>query len=206
MNENESNKKNGKKELKLRNVSDGFYKFLIALVIITIIAMIIILIIMANNRKLQKQLENIPSESDSFKAEVEEYRDQQQSIYQESIDDLKDHTVYHADGTVTYFDDFMESDYPNMTLDKYIEYSYDNGDILQCDFVGSNLYVLLVYALNQVNINNSFNDIYTCNISDDVHEIKTAMIFQCTAHGSNGHTVTATIDCSNIKVRIDSIE
>ncbi len=204
MNENESNKKNEKKELKLRNVSDGFYKFLIALVIITIIAMI--LIIMANNRKLQKQLENIPSESDSFKAEVEEYRDQQQSIYQESIDDLKDHTVYHADGTVTYFDDFMESDYPNMTLDKYIEYSYDNGDILQCDFVGSNLYVLLVYALNQVNINNSFNDIYTCNISDDVHEIKTAMIFQCTAHGSNGHTVTATIDCSNIKVRIDSIE
>ena len=55
MNENESNKKNGKKELKLRNVSDGFYKFLIALVIITIIAMIIILIIMVNNRKLQKQ-------------------------------------------------------------------------------------------------------------------------------------------------------
>lgn len=201
-----NNNKDTKKELKLKNVPDSLYKLLILLVIITIIAIFVIFIFMAYNRKLQRESENIPSESDSFKTEVEEYREQQQSVYQESINDLKEHTVYHTDGTVTYFDDFMESDYPDMTLDKYIEYSYDNGDILQCNFVGSNLYVLLIYALNQVNINNSFNDTYTCNTPDDVQEIKTAMIFQCTAHGSDGHTITATIDCSNIKVRIDSVE
>lgn len=202
----ENKKKQSSKEFKLINVPTWLYKVLILLTIVVIIIIFLSLILMAKRLHTEKEQNTPPDSGSQFEQKVEEYRDQQQSIYQDSIDDLKDNTVYHTDGTVTYFDSYMDSDYPDMTLDKYIEYSYDNGDVLQCDFEGSNLYVLLVYALKQVNINNSFSDVYTCISDSDVHDIKTALIFQCTAHGSNGHTVTATVDCSNIKVRIDSVE
>lgn len=102
----ENKKKQSSKEFKLKNVPTWLYKVLILLTIVVIIIIFLSLILMAKRLHTEKE-QNTPSDSGSqFEQKVEEYRAQQQSIYQDSIDELKDNTAYHTDGTVTYFDSY----------------------------------------------------------------------------------------------------
>lgn len=191
-----------------KHISDKTFKrvILIAILVLAVVCIVLaaIYIFKKGNNDTIPPVDEI-AESTQYWDTVYEYRKEQEAIYQTANDDLDDNTLYHADGSVTYYEDYMESDYPDMTLDKYYEYAMEHGDVLECDFIGTNMYILLVYALNQVNIDNGYDDTYTCMTDSDVQEIKTAMIYQCAALGNKGHSVIATIDCSNAKVRIDEV-
>lgn len=187
-------------------------KILFTIMVLTIIIIIIIPYLNIGHTEKEKPISeanrNItidPSNNNPYISSYEEFDYIMNSLaeeYKDAADDIDKNTSIDENGKITYYKDYMTSDYEELDIGYLRDFSYENNQFLESDFKGTNLYCLLLFALKDI-----FRDtpeIFICN-TDKVETIKPGFIFRCHAK-SESHTATVLIDASNYKIHIEKYE